>query len=73
MFDVDYFKQVNDTYGYCIGDQVLKNMSRFLVDRVRKTDLVGRYGGEELVGVFPHTSVENAATICENCAVILKR
>jgi diguanylate cyclase (GGDEF)-like protein len=65
MFDVDYFKQVNDTYGHGIGDQVLKNMSRFLVDRVRKTDLVGRYGGEEFVVVFPHTSIENAAIICE--------
>jgi diguanylate cyclase (GGDEF)-like protein len=65
MFDVDYFKKVNDTYGHGIGDRVLKNLSRFLIDRVRKTDLVGRYGGEEFVVIFPHTSIENAAKVCE--------
>jgi len=65
MFDVDYFKKVNDTYGHGIGDRVLKNLSRFLIDRVRRTDLVGRYGGEEFVVLFPNTSIEDAATLCE--------
>jgi len=69
MFDVDYFKQVNDTYGHATGDFVLKTLSRFLEDRVRKTDLVGRYGGEEFVVIFPNTSIEIAARLCEKLRI----
>jgi diguanylate cyclase (GGDEF)-like protein len=69
MFDVDYFKQVNDTYGHATGDFVLKTLSRFLEDRVRKTDLVGRYGGEEFVVIFPNTSLEIAAKLCEKLRI----
>jgi len=47
MVDVDHFKQVNDTYGHPVGDQVLISLSRFLRQRLRKTDVIGRYGGEE--------------------------
>ena len=65
MFDVDYFKQVNDTYGHAVGDYVLKTLSRFLEDRLRKTDLVGRYGGEEFVVIFPNTSIKIAEKLCE--------
>ncbi len=65
MFDVDHFKNVNDTYGHSIGDKVLKVLARFLKDRVRKTDLVGRYGGEEFLIVFPKTSADIAARLCE--------
>ena len=69
MFDVDYFKQVNDTYGHATGDFVLKTLSRFLEDRVRKTDLVGRYGGEEFVVIFPNTPIEIAAKLCEKLRI----
>ncbi|MCK5924915.1 MAG: diguanylate cyclase [Methylococcales bacterium] len=66
MFDVDFFKRVNDSYGHAVGDVVLKTLAHFLKDRVRKTDLVGRYGGEEFIIVFPNTSTEIAEILCEN-------
>ena len=44
MIDLDHFKQVNDTYGHVTGDRVLVNFSRFLRGRMRKSDVVGRYG-----------------------------
>jgi diguanylate cyclase (GGDEF)-like protein len=60
---------VNDTYGHATGDLVLKTLSRFLEDRVRKTDLVGRYGGEEFVVIFPNTSLDIAARLCEKLRI----
>ncbi|MCF7928754.1 MAG: diguanylate cyclase [Spirochaetales bacterium] len=47
MLDIDFFKSVNDTYGHLTGDRVLKGLSRLLAERLRKTDIIGRYGGEE--------------------------
>ena len=47
IIDIDLFKSVNDTYGHYTGDQVIKNLSRLLQQRLRKTDTIGRYGGEE--------------------------
>jgi diguanylate cyclase (GGDEF)-like protein len=47
MIDIDHFKKVNDTYGHLAGDEVLRVVSKTLSQRFRKTDLVGRYGGEE--------------------------
>jgi len=47
IIDIDHFKSVNDTYGHYTGDQVIKNLSRLLQQRLRKTDTIGRYGGEE--------------------------
>jgi diguanylate cyclase (GGDEF)-like protein len=47
MVDIDHFKQVNDIYGHSVGDRVIKSLSRLLKQRLRRTDMVGRYGGEE--------------------------
>ncbi len=47
MLDIDHFKAVNDTYGHPTGDRVIKSLSRLLQQRLRRTDIVGRYGGEE--------------------------
>lgn len=52
MIDVDHFKNVNDTYGHAAGDIVLKGLSRLLLQRLRKSDIIGRYGGEEFVVLF---------------------
>jgi diguanylate cyclase (GGDEF)-like protein len=49
MLDIDHFKKVNDTYGHATGDSVLKSLSRLLRQRLRKSDIIGRYGGEEFV------------------------
>lgn len=56
MLDLDWFKQVNDTYGHKAGDQVLTNVARALEEAVRKTDFVGRFGGDEFVVLLDSTS-----------------
>ena len=63
MIDVDRFKQVNDSYGHAMGDQVLIALARLLGQRVRKTDVVGRYGGEEFAVVLPDCDLAKAAEL----------
>jgi len=63
MLDIDFFKKINDSYGHPIGDRVLKSLSLFLKQRLRKTDHIGRYGGEEFAIVLPNTSESDAKKI----------
>lgn len=63
MLDIDYFKKINDTYGHPIGDRVLRSLSMFLKQRLRKTDHIGRYGGEEFALILPDTREEDARTV----------
>lgn len=62
--DLDKFKSVNDTYGHHAGDVILQAAVRMLISKVRTTDAVGRYGGEEFVLVLPKTSGEAADIVC---------
>jgi len=52
IIDIDHFKKVNDTYGHTVGDKVIKTLARFLRQKTRRADVVGRYGGEEFVVVL---------------------
>jgi diguanylate cyclase (GGDEF)-like protein len=63
MIDIDKFKNVNDTYGHLIGDRVIKSMARLLTQRLRKTDIIGRYGGEEFAAILVDTPVEKAVKV----------
>ncbi len=60
MIDVDNFKKVNDTYGHATGDRILKALTHMLVRRLRQSDIIGRYGGEEFVVILSNTD-EKAA------------
>ncbi len=66
MLDLDHFKQVNDTFGHPAGDKVIKAVAHLLRQRLRKTDSVGRYGGEEFVAVLPRCSREEAQLLMED-------
>lgn len=66
MIDLDQFKQVNDTYGHTTGDRVIKSLSRVLQQRLRRTDVIGRYGGEEFAVMMPDTDGTNAARVLDN-------
>lgn len=66
MIDIDQFKRINDTYGHRSGDVVLTNLAALIRQTVRKSDLVARYGGEEIVVLAPDTAVSNAARLGEN-------
>ena len=65
MFDIDHFKQVNDTYGHQAGDDILREVSRILRDSLRQTDIAGRYGGEEFAIILPETDQEGALEFAE--------
>ena len=60
IMDIDFFKKVNDTYGHQYGDYVLKTVADLLKQSFRKTDLLYRYGGEEMVVIMPETNIEGA-------------
>lgn len=65
MIDADKFKNVNDTYGHLTGDRVLKSLARILQDRLRRTDIIGRYGGEEFGVILINTSPKEAKKIMD--------
>jgi two-component system cell cycle response regulator len=65
MLDVDNFKDINDTLGHRTGDRVLKELSIILKSRIRKSDIVARYGGDEFIILLPQTNQQGAETEAE--------
>ena len=72
MFDIDYFKRVNDKFGHDVGDKVLFTLSSIVKDSLREIDFIGRYGGEEFMVVMPHTSIEDAKSISERIRIVVE-
>lgn len=65
MLDIDHFKKVNDSHGHPMGDRVIKSLALFLKQRLRKTDFIGRYGGEEFAIVMPDTDLDAACGVLD--------
>ncbi len=65
MIDIDFFKQLNDSYGHHVGDQVLRDVASILMKDMREVDTVARYGGEEFVIVLPETSGPGAMLVAQ--------
>lgn len=65
MFDIDDFKGVNDKFGHQTGDEVLKKVCEVVLGNIRKTDICGRYGGEEFIIVLPNTDISGGEQLAE--------
>ncbi len=65
MADIDHFKQINDTYGHAVGDEVLTAISRLLAEACRGSDVAARWGGEEFVMLLPETGLSQARQLAE--------
>ncbi|WP_104912315.1 GGDEF domain-containing protein [Pseudomonas sp. LG1D9] len=65
MVDIDHFKQINDVYGHLAGDEVICHCVNQLTQRIRESDSIGRYGGEEFLVLLPHTNPENAVAVLD--------
>ena len=65
MIDVDFFKNINDTYGHLIGDSVLKEIAAIIKENIRNIDIAGRWGGEEFLIICDHTTLDGAYILAE--------
>jgi diguanylate cyclase (GGDEF)-like protein len=65
MLDIDHFKSINDTYGHPVGDQVIRGLAWLLKGRLRSSDLIGRYGGEEFMIALPGVDMERAMAVID--------
>jgi diguanylate cyclase (GGDEF)-like protein len=75
MVDIDFFKNINDSYGHIVGDDVLRNLASELRNHIRHPDTIGRYGGEEFLIVLPHSTaraaMEQAERLCKHVRSLL--
>lgn len=70
--DIDHFKKLNDTHGHETGDRVLRVFSRIMVDALRPSDIVARWGGEEFVMLLPHATLDQAKPIIERLRKVIE-
>ena len=73
MFDIDFFKNVNDTHGHLAGDSVLKQLASVLKGRIRREDIMARYGGEEFAIILPEISVHNAMVFADKVRKLVEK
>jgi diguanylate cyclase (GGDEF)-like protein len=73
MLDIDHFKVINDTYGHHIGEKILKVFGSFLKKHLRKSDIIGRIGGEEFAVILPHTPPEDALKLAQTIRANLEK
>lgn len=73
FLDIDRFKEVNDTYGHMVGDEVLRNLAKAIKNIARESDIICRYGGEEIAIIAPNTSLENAIILANRLRETIKK
>lgn len=73
IFDIDYFKQFNDTYGHQLGDVILCELTQLVGNRVRTNDLFARWGGEEFIIILTNTDLSSARSFAENIRLSVKQ
>jgi two-component system cell cycle response regulator len=66
MFDIDFFKRINDQFGHLAGDHVLRELARVVQERIRRDEVFARYGGEEFAILLPETPLEGAGALAED-------
>lgn len=72
FIDIDKFKKINDVYGHEIGDEVLKMVANVLQNSMRQNDIIGRWGGEEFIGIFQGLNLENLAVVAEKTRMLIE-
>ena len=72
MVDVDRFKQINDTLGHLTGDKVLMEIAQVLESNVRKTDIIGRWGGEEFMVICPETELAGGIALADKIRIKIR-
>jgi diguanylate cyclase (GGDEF)-like protein len=73
MFDIDHFKNVNDTYGHDVGDEVLQKLSSFVKAEIRDTDIFIRLGGEEFLLILPKVDTKGAVFVAEKLRISIEK
>ncbi|SMC25326.1 diguanylate cyclase (GGDEF) domain-containing protein [Clostridium acidisoli DSM 12555] len=66
MFDIDFFKKINDTFGHQVGDEVLERVSKIIKDNIKGKEIAGRYGGEEFILILPNVNLNEGYEFAEN-------
>ena len=65
IFDIDFFKKINDTHGHGVGDEVLRSLVHVVFQNIRQEDLLARWGGEEFMILMPQTALKSAFDLAE--------
>lgn len=73
FFDIDHFKDFNDGHGHHVGDAVLQTVAKTLAGSVRSFDTIGRWGGEEFIGIFPNTTEELLSEIADRLCMLVRK
>ncbi len=73
MFDIDHFKEINDTHGHLAGDHILRQLAATIKTRIRREDILARYGGEEFAIVLPEIDTANATAFAEKVRMLVER
>jgi diguanylate cyclase (GGDEF)-like protein/PAS domain S-box-containing protein len=72
FIDIDHFKNVNDTYGHTVGDEILKVVTKTIGNNIRPSDVVGRFGGEEFIVIAKRIELNTLKVLCERIRVLCK-